>query len=71
MSSVSQQQSISEEDVDTVSLYVFGEEEKDLAVEAFKNNGLVDYDKVKKHHFKIEKSTIVLDNGEFVRLISN
>ena len=35
---------------DTVSLYVFGENENELALEAEKNNGVIAYSKVAQHH---------------------
>ncbi|KAH9515666.1 Kinesin-like protein kif28p [Bulinus truncatus] len=44
-----------QDDGDTFSLYVFGEEEEDLANEAALTNGIINYDKVKNHHFPIEK----------------
>ncbi|XP_012936827.1 kinesin-like protein KIF28P [Aplysia californica] len=47
-----------ENDEDTVSLFVFGEEEEDLAKEADKANGVIEYNKVKNHHFPIEKSSV-------------
>lgn len=36
---------------DTVSLFVFGEEEVELSSEAEKNAGVVPYEKVAKHHY--------------------
>ncbi|BFZ12722.1 hypothetical protein BsWGS_15761 [Bradybaena similaris] len=45
-----------EDDGDTVSLFVFGEEEDSLAKEAARSNGVIDYNKVKDHHFQIDKS---------------
>lgn len=47
---------LQEDDGDTVSLFVFGEEEDSLAKEAAKSNGVIDYNKVKDHHFQIDKS---------------
>lgn len=38
-------------DDDTVSLFVFGEEENSLAAEAQKNNGIVPHERVANHHF--------------------
>ncbi|KAL5021850.1 hypothetical protein ScPMuIL_001005 [Solemya velum] len=38
------------DDGDTVSLFVFGEEELELAAEADRNGGLVRYNRVAKHH---------------------
>ncbi|XP_059148912.1 kinesin-like protein KIF28 isoform X2 [Physella acuta] len=51
------------DDEDTVSLFVFGEEEEDLANEAAKSNGIIDYHKVKDHHFPVEKTTHLGSNG--------
>ncbi|KAK3761146.1 hypothetical protein RRG08_022550 [Elysia crispata] len=48
------------EDGDTVSLFVFGEEEESLAKEAERTNGVIDYNKVKDHHFPVEKSNYQL-----------
>ncbi|XP_041375232.1 LOW QUALITY PROTEIN: kinesin-like protein KIF28P [Gigantopelta aegis] len=42
-------------DDDTISLFVFGEDESELAAAADENNGFVSYDKVSKHHFEYEK----------------
>ena len=42
---------------DTVSLFVFGEEESALAKEAEHTNGVIEYDKVKQHHFPNVKSS--------------
>lgn len=39
------------DDGDTVSLFVFGEDEQDLANEAERNDGVVPYQKIRKHHF--------------------
>lgn len=39
-------------DDDLISLYVFGEEESDLHIEAEQNGGVIQYDKVKHHHHK-------------------
>ncbi|CAL1526283.1 unnamed protein product, partial [Lymnaea stagnalis] len=55
-----------QDDGDTVSLFVFGEEEEDLANEAAQSNGIIDYDKVKKHHFPIEKSSHHSGNNSIV-----
>lgn len=41
-------------DGDTVSLFVFGEEEGSLAAEAEKHNGIVPRERVANHHFPIE-----------------
>lgn len=41
-------------DGDTVSLFVFGEEESALAAEAEKHNGVVPHERVAHHHFPIE-----------------
>ncbi|XP_078336840.1 kinesin-like protein KIF28 isoform X5 [Crassostrea virginica] len=38
-------------DGDTISLFVFDENEHELAQEASQNNGVVDYHKVAKHHY--------------------
>ena len=46
-------------DDDIVSLYIFGEDESVLAAEAEKNNGIVSYHKVAKHHY----TDIPLSNG--------
>ncbi|XP_023930292.1 kinesin-like protein KIF28P isoform X2 [Lingula anatina] len=35
---------------DTISLFVFGEEEKDFVAEARENDGFVDYENLTKHH---------------------
>ena len=43
------------QDDDTVSLFVFGEEEEDLAKEAAETNGVIEYNKVKGQHFPVEK----------------
>lgn len=42
------------DDDDTVSLFVFGEEESTLAAEAEQNNGIVPHERVANHHFPIE-----------------
>ncbi|XP_076469926.1 kinesin-like protein KIF28 isoform X2 [Babylonia areolata] len=41
-------------DGDTVSLFVFGEEESSLAAEAERHNGIVPPERVANHHFPIE-----------------
>ena len=41
-------------DGDTVSLFVFGEEESSLAAEAERHNGVVPHERVANHHFPIE-----------------
>lgn len=44
---------------DTVSLFVFGEEESSLAAEAESNNGIIPRERVDNHHFPID--TLVLE----------
>ncbi|KAL4235255.1 hypothetical protein ACF0H5_006893 [Mactra antiquata] len=39
-------------DDDLISLFVFGEDEDDLQTEADRNDGIVQYDRVKHHHHK-------------------
>ncbi|KAK3085516.1 hypothetical protein FSP39_004469 [Pinctada imbricata] len=47
-------------DGDTVSLYVFGENENELALEAEQNNGFISYSKVSKHHHPDLKPRLIL-----------
>ena len=49
------QESRSAQDDDTISLFVFGEDEVELAAVAGDNDGFVSYDKVSKHHFQYDK----------------
>ncbi|GFS07871.1 kinesin-related protein 1 [Elysia marginata] len=56
------------DDGDTVSLFVFGEEEESLAKEAERTNGVIDYDKVKEHHFPVEKHSY---NHQLARHLSH
>ncbi|XP_046580338.1 kinesin-like protein KIF28P isoform X2 [Haliotis rubra] len=51
-----------EKDDDIISLYVFGEEESALAEEADQNAGLIEYNKVAKHHFDYDKPAIPRQN---------
>ncbi|XP_069112007.1 kinesin-like protein KIF28 isoform X3 [Argopecten irradians] len=48
---VNNNKNVHKNDDDTVSLFVFGEEESELATEADKNAGVVPYHKVAKHHY--------------------
>ncbi|XP_071088999.1 kinesin-like protein KIF28 isoform X1 [Haliotis cracherodii] len=51
-----------EKDDDIISLYVFGEEESALAEEADQNAGLIEYNKVAKHHFEYDKPAMPRQN---------
>ncbi|XP_067652315.1 kinesin-like protein KIF28 [Haliotis asinina] len=51
-----------EKDDDIISLYVFGEEESALAEEADQNAGLIEYNKVAKHHFDYDKPAMPRQN---------
>ncbi|XP_076448715.1 kinesin-like protein KIF28 isoform X2 [Babylonia areolata] len=59
-------------EVDTVSLFVFGEEESTLAAEAEKHDGIVPREKVAHHHFPLDtllsrkqQAELTMGNGQY------